>query len=275
MFGATGPNADRLSEGAVCGACQYMTGYFAQRWQGHRFACAIAALLVTAIIGYTLIMGLRAAPILRVLADNSPLVLFDLKPPLPDKPKPERPSKQRVSSREGGSRPAPARPHPVKAETPPPAQTVAPPPVIELSRPVAPATAPSEGTGIGTAQGHGGSGAGGQGVGSGSGNGEGMGRAEGGGGAFSRARQTDGRFRNSDFPPSARGAGRLKIGVRYAIGPSGRVDKCEIIETSGYAEVDAMTCRIIMERYRFRPARDPDGYPVTEVREEDYRWRVH
>ena len=66
----------------------------------------------------------------------------------------------------------------------------------------------------------------------------------------------------------------MKIGVRYAIGPSGHVDQCEIIEKCGYAEVDAMTCRIIIERYRFRPARDPDGYAVTEVREEDYRWRV-
>ena len=108
----------------------------------------------------------------------------------------------------------------------------------------------------------------------GAGGGTGAGDGSGDGGAFSRAKQTGGRFRNSDFPDWLRGVGRVKIGVRYAIGPSGHVDQCEIIEKSGYAEVDAMTCRIIMERYIFRPARDPDGYAVTEAREEDYRWKV-
>ena len=111
----------------------------------------------------------------------------------------------------------------------------------------------------------------GEGRGTGTGSGSGQGDGD---GTFSRARQTGGRFRNSDFPDSLRGVGRVKIGVRYAIGPSGQVDNCEVIEGSGYSELDAMTCRIIMERYRFRPARDPDGYAVTEVREEDYRWRV-
>ncbi|WP_449471717.1 energy transducer TonB [Sphingobium chungangianum] len=106
------------------------------------------------------------------------------------------------------------------------------------------------------------------------GTGTGTGRGDGDGGGFSRARQTGGRFRNSDFPGSLRDVGRVTIGVRYAIGPSGQVDRCEVIEGSGYPEIDAMTCRVIMERYRFRPARDPDGYAVTEVREEDYRWRV-
>ena len=118
-----------------------------------------------------------------------------------------------------------------------------------------------------------GDGIGGNGLGTGQGTGTGAGRGDD-EGAFSRARQTGGRFRNSDFPDTLRGIGRVKIGVRYAIGPSGQVDKCEVIEESGYAELDAMTCRIIIERYRFRPARDPDGYAVTEVREEDYRWRV-
>ncbi len=120
------------------------------------------------------------------------------------------------------------------------------------------------GTGDGSGSGQG-WGTGGTGTGSGQGDGD---------GSFSNARQTGGRFRNSDFPKSLRGVGRVKIGVRYAIGPSGQVDKCEVIEGSGYPELDTMTCRIIMERYRFRPARDPDGYAVTEVREEDYRWRV-
>jgi protein TonB len=109
----------------------------------------------------------------------------------------------------------------------------------------------------------------------GAGSGTGSAKGAGAGSGFTPARQIGGRFRNSDFPQSARDAGqRLRIGVRYAVGPSGNVDHCEIIDSSGYAEVDAMTCRVITERYRFKPARDPDGYPVTQVMEEDYSWRM-
>lgn len=119
-----------------------------------------------------------------------------------------------------------------------------------------------------------GNGTGGGGAGEGSGSGAGQGAGVGDGRGFSGARQIRGRFRNSDFPPSAKGAGRLRIGVRYAVDPSGNVDQCEIIQPSGYPEVDAMTCRVIVERYRFRPARDGEGIPVTEVLEEDYSWRM-
>lgn len=241
----------------------------AQRWQGNnRIVPAIAALLVNGLIGYALIVGLRGPSSWRDAIDRSPLALFDLQPPAPERPKPPREEKQ-----EGGSPSAPPAASQQKQPAPPrPATVTAPTPVITPPQPILAATLSSSMTngagsaggsdGLGTGQG---SGTGGTGTGSGQGDGD---------GAFSRARQTGGRFRNSDFPASLRGVGRVKIGVRYAIGPSGQVDKCEVIEGSGYAELDAMTCRIIMERYRFRPARDPDGYAVTEVREEDYRWRV-
>lgn len=243
----------------------------AQRWQGRdRIVPAVAALLVNALIGYALIIGLRGPSLWRAAVDSSPLALFDLQPSAPERQEPPREAK-----REGGSPSAsPAAPMQKQPAPPKPAAITAPKPVIVTPQPALPAAPSSSmtsgagsaggGNGFGMGQG---SGTGGTGTGSGSGEGDGE-------GAFSRARQTAGRFRNSDFPDSLRGVGRVKIGVRYAIGPSGRVDKCEVIEGSGYPELDAMTCRIIMERYRFRPARDPDGYAVTEVREEDYRWRV-
>jgi periplasmic protein TonB len=89
---------------------------------------------------------------------------------------------------------------------------------------------------------------------------------------FTPARQIGGSFRNSDFPRHARDAGPRRTGVRYAIGPNGRIAWCEVIDPSGLASLDAMTCRVILDRYRFRPARDAGGDPVTEVREEDYSW---
>ena len=249
-----------------------MRGFRARRSQGSdRIVPAIAALIVNAVIGYALIAGLSGSPLTRGAADDAPLTLFDLELPEQEKPVPEKPVKPRSQARDAGaSAPRPRQTEP-NIDRPQPATMVAPPPVIAVPAPVLPVAGPSAGVADAT----GAAGAGGTGDGGGlSGSGTGAGRGTGDGGAFSQARQTGGRFRNSDFPDWLRGARNLKIGVRYSIGPSGYVDKCEIIEGSGYAEVDAMTCRVIMERYRFRPARDPDGYAVTEVREEDYRWRV-
>lgn len=243
----------------------------ARRRQGaDRIAPAIAALAVNAVIGYALVMGLRGVPLLRAVADDVPLRMFDLNPPAEMRPEPPPPVQPQPKKREGGAAPGPAarpaqnRPHAARPAEIAPQRMIAPPiPVFPAPSAANGASAIPSATGSG-----GGGGSGGDGSGSGSGSGTGD------GGTFSPARQTGGRFRNADFPDWLRGAGRLKIGVRYAIGPSGRVDRCEVIEGSGYGEVDAMTCRIIMERYRFRPARDATGYPVTEVREEDYRWRV-
>lgn len=250
-----------------------MTASWAQRWQGRgRIVPAIAALLVNALIGYALIIGLRAPSLLRSAVDSTPLALFNLKPPTPDQPKPPQPKEARESKREGGAASgSPPRAEKVRDQPPRPPSVVAPSPMINTLAPTLP-TAPTSGAGgAGSSATPGfGSGSGGTGTGTGTG----TGRGDGEGGDFSRARQTGGRFRNSDFPGSLRGVGRVTIGVRYAIGPSGQVDRCEVIEGSGYPEIDAMTCRVIMERYRFRPARDPEGYAVTEVREENYRWRV-
>lgn len=246
-----------------------MTRLSRHKWRDRdRILSAVSAFLVNGVIGYALLTGLALVPIVREGPDESSLVLFDLKPALPEQEaKPLQPRPERREA--GGSPQSDVRPAPDPFKTLAPVSITAPPPIIPLPTPLAPAEAGPVKSG--DAAGLGGAGTG-DGAGSGAGDGVGRGRRD--GGSFSSARQTGGRFRNSDFPSTARGAGQLKIGVRYAIGPSGRVDTCEVTEGSGYPDVDAMTCRVIMERYRFRPARDPEGYPVTEVRNEDYRWRM-
>ena len=220
-----------------------------------RLGPAIGVAAVHAVLGLALVAGLRVAPPVRIAEDAMSLIVVDLKPPPP--PPPEPPREPRPASKQGGSSSAPtARPR--DAAVPP-----APIPPLLVPAPPVMAGFPPSGDGMGE-------GAGGTGSGQGRGQGEGLGVGDGRG--FSGARQIRGRFRNSDFPSSAKAAGRLTIGVRYAVGPSGRVEHCEIIAPSGYPEVDAMTCRVIVERYRFQPARDEEGVPVTEVTEEDYTW---
>lgn len=240
-----------------------------ERWGPARLAPLVGVVAVHAVLGYALIAGLSVR-VGETPADATPLTLLNLRPPAPPPRKPapkpvNEPPKPRPRADPGSAAPSPPRARAPSAEPLP-----APPTPLIIVPPLVVTT-----TGGSTGAGAGGGGAGGAGTGQGGvGEGSGQGAGSGDGRGFTSARQIRGRFRNSDFPSSAKGAGRLKIGVRYAVGPSGRIDQCEIIDPSGYPEVDAMTCRVIIDRYRFKPARDGQGIPVTEVLEEDYSWRL-
>lgn len=109
-----------------------------------------------------------------------------------------------------------------------------------------------------------GSGAGGRGDGTGSG---GSGSGTGGG---TKAMWRSGAIRDRDYP---RDASRARIGgdveVRFTIEATGRVTGCRVTRSSGDASLDATTCRLIEERFRFRPATNGVGDPVAS----QYGWR--
>ena len=109
-----------------------------------------------------------------------------------------------------------------------------------------------------------GAGSGGGGQGSGSGNG---GSGDGtGGGLVRRAEKISGELKTKDFPRSGAGErdGRFIV-VRYVVGTDGRVRNCRVVQTSGSIEADAITCRLIEKRFRYRPARDGAGDPVNDA----------
>lgn len=227
------------------------------RWRADRIGSAVAVAIVHLLLGYVFMAGLTVAS-RRSVDEPLSLIVLDLMPvPEPARaptPEPREPAEEEVVAA-------------LEAQPPPHAHE----PVPDISVPPRPIVTPLVASGDGTGGGAAGAGMGAGRGGAGSGEGKGIGDGRG----FTSARQIRGRFRNSDFPDTVRGAGRLKIGVRYAIGPSGRVDTCQVIESSGYPQVDAMTCRVIVDRYRFKPARDEQGFPVTEVLEEDYWWTMH
>ena len=64
------------------------------------------------------------------------------------------------------------------------------------------------------------------------------------------------------------------VGVRYVVDRSGRVPYCEVTRSSGNATVDAITCRLIRERFRYRPSRDAAGRPVESTIVENHTWEV-
>ena len=116
-----------------------------------------------------------------------------------------------------------------------------------------------------------GTGASGSGAGTGSG-GAGGGR---GGGVATKAVQTAGNITDADvalfpIPPGGRSARYgQQVTIRFTIGADGRVSNCRIAQPSNDPVADRLVCRLAQERFRFRPALDADGRPVSS----EYGWR--
>ena len=231
-----------------------------------------------ALLGYAFLTGL-GFDATRSVEDQ--LKLFNVPdevPPPPEPPakpvqhKPEPKKKPKPKDPEGAASPANLRDTPTQVVAPKPKIVIpVPPPVVVApiaglgSRPSAGAAdVPGPGTGAGGI-GHGlGSGAYGTGTGGG-----------GGGGAAIRARLIRGSIRDSDYP--RRAVERRSEGVvylRFVVAPDGRVSRCDVTRSSGHPELDATTCRLILQRFRYRPARDAYGNPVSEVIRGEHVWEL-
>ena len=57
--------------------------------------------------------------------------------------------------------------------------------------------------------------------------------------------------------------------VALTVGSDGRVSACRVQQPSGDPDADAITCRLAIERFRFRPARNAAGAAVEAV----YGWQ--
>jgi len=152
-----------------------------------------------------------------------------------------------------------------------PTEVVAPRPIIRIETPPPPiVAAPTAGAGRAADAGATpveGPGTGAGGIGSGLGSG-GQGTGTGGGG--SGAVWVKGEIRDRDYPRSAakaRAGGAVVAFFDVQI--NGRATNCRIAESSGNADLDAATCRLIEKRFRYRPAIDAQGRPI--VSEEGWR----
>lgn len=107
-----------------------------------------------------------------------------------------------------------------------------------------------------------GTGAGGEG----SGTGSGAGGSGQGGGIATRPEHVSGQIndaRDYPVPPGGRAARRgTEVVVRVIVGVDGRASNCTIYRPSPDPEADRITCRLVVERLRFRPATDAAGNPV-------------
>lgn len=227
------------------------------RYGRERIAAMVAVALIHGLLLWALLAGLggRAA-----MPETDSLKLFDVREPPPavtvEEPKP-------ASAAPGKAR---ARPN-LRAD---PTAVVAPPPEIRVERPAPVPVAPIAGSGAATSAGA--SERTGPGLGAG-GSGTGVGAGGPGTGIAVPARQIAGRIANRDYPASARRAGvEGRVLVRFAVHPSGRAGSCIVLRSSGNADLDTATCRLIERRFRFEPARDAAGRPVPDTKMWEQIW---
>ncbi|MGV2497145.1 TonB family protein [Pelagerythrobacter aerophilus] len=145
-----------------------------------------------------------------------------------------------------------------------PREIAAPEPPIPVPRPSPAPRASSTGTAdtSGASESGAGTGAGG----AGSGTGSGQGGSGQGGGAVTKPEHIAGSIDDaSDYPvPEGGRAARrgTEVIVRVIVGVDGRASNCTVYRPSPDPEADRITCRLVVERLRFRPATDAQGNPV-------------
>lgn len=77
------------------------------------------------------------------------------------------------------------------------------------------------------------------------------------------------------YPPEARNAGqegRTVFAVK--VDAKGRIMECDIVQSSGSAQLDNTTCDLIVTHGRFTPAHDGAGNAVAGVWHSAMRWQL-
>ena len=226
-------------------------------------AGVLGTALVTAVLGWLLLLGL-APNALRKVADRTTLIGLLPAPPPPSERTRPRP-RPRHARRQGAAAPPNLR----AVATP----VVAPPPVIPPPQPPPVVTAPVAGIGVQASAGAAaiagpGPGSGGQGNGTGSGD---SGDGDGDGGTD--LRRLTGDLRTSDVPCFKNGncPGGI-VHLRFIVGTGGRVTSCTVTRSSGSPDLDAQTCAAIVRRLRYKPATNAAGRPIAAEVTGTQRW---
>lgn len=198
------------------------------------------------------------APEAMASVERSVLATFNVTITAPPPPPPQ--AEPRPDEGAAGEQGRKAVPKPVAAPTP--KVTSKPTPVPRASSTGTASTSGAKASGAGTGA---------------AGSGEGTGSGSGGGGqggvAVTKPIKIAGDINSaSDFPvpPGGRQARfGTSVTVYMTVGTDGRASNCRVVRPSPDREADAIVCRLAEQRFRFRPATDSQGNPVTAT----YGWR--
>lgn len=245
-----------------------MTGEDVPAQAGDRSATTVrmrAFLLAAILHGLAVIALVRAfAPDLAMRAAERVVATFAARPEPRAIPSPTPAPQRRPDVAAGTAGAAGRRAVPREVAAPRPRIRVAPQP----SAPPVAATGAADRSGALAA----GAGTGAAGAGTGTGSGAG-GNGQGGGGGSAAVKIAGDINSARDYPIASRD---LRIGdhvvIALTVGTDGRPSACRVVRASRDPEADAITCRLAMARFRFRPATDAAGQPVIATYGWQQRW---
>jgi protein TonB len=88
-----------------------------------------------------------------------------------------------------------------------------------------------------------------------------------------KATQRGGSISDEDYPPSSIRNEEAGTSIaRFTIGTDGKVASCNASGAS--SALDAETCKLIIRRFRYKPAKDESGNPIEETRSQRVTWRL-
>lgn len=218
-------------------------------------AYALAAVaLVQGALGFALLTGLRVN-LSRPGEIVQHLIAVTLQKPPPVVEPPPKPRQHKAAAPKAAPEKLGGSPGPKPAHAPPSVT-----PVVAVK----PSAAPSGGgTGTGPAIGAG--------AGGGTG-GNGYGADEGG----TDLEQIAGEITSRDYPKGLRDAGiGGRVEFTFTVEPNGRVGPCTVTRSSGVAELDALTCRLVQQRFLYRPSTDHYGRPIADEVDGEHDWIPH
>jgi protein TonB len=237
----------------------------AKRTPGGRFiAAALSAAIHLAVLAALLLWHFSPSPPVA----SSALSVVELPAPQPpeEKKPPPPPEPHKTGGKAKSEAAAPPAP---KAASAPLAAAIVPLVAPSFAPPPTPSTGNQQSSGNALA----GTGSGAGGTGNGTGRG---GAGEGGSGGTREGTAPEvvrGDFKPSDYPKALREAGpRGRTWTEVMVAPNGRPVSCQVTRTSGTGLLDTETCRIIMQRFRFRPGRDAAGRAVLAPFYIDIAW---
>ncbi|WP_317629339.1 energy transducer TonB [Sphingomonas nostoxanthinifaciens] len=80
---------------------------------------------------------------------------------------------------------------------------------------------------------------------------------------------------NDDYPPAALRENREGVTkISWQINEQGKVENCQVTESSGSPDLDETACRLITRRGKYSPAMDQSGRPMRSTAQRNVRWVV-
>lgn len=88
-----------------------------------------------------------------------------------------------------------------------------------------------------------------------------------------KATQRGGSISDEDYPPSSIRNEEAGTSVAtFTVGTDGKVSSCNASGAS--SALDAETCKLIIRRFRYKPALDANGSPIAETKTQRVTWRL-